>query len=194
LILLVALLFGLIAGLILALYQKRVWQPPPLRTLWLVVIAFLPQIFFFYLPATRSKIPTVVVAAGLILSQAVLLVFCWLNRRLPGIWLLALGLVLNLLVISANGGFMPISPQTAAALLPANVLARLQVGGRFGYGKDILLTAGQTKLAWLADRFLLPAWSPYQVAFSLGDILVACGAFWLLFTQGKPLTRRSSKG
>jgi hypothetical protein len=190
LILLVAVLLGLIAGLILALYQKRAWQPPPLRYLWLVVIAFLPQIFFFYLPATRSRIPTFVVAAGLILSQILLLVFCWLNRRLSGIWLLALGLALNLLVISANGGLMPISPQTASALLPANILARLQVGGRFGYGKDILLEAKKTNLVWLADRFLLPSWSPYQVAFSLGDILVASGAFWLLFMQGKPLSRK----
>jgi hypothetical protein len=190
LILLVALLFGLIAGLILALYQKRAWQPPPLCYLWLAVIAFLPQIFFFYIPATRSKIPTGFVAAGLILSQVLLLVFCWLNRRLPGIWLLALGLALNLLVISANGGLMPISPQTASALLPANVLANLQVGGRFGYGKDILLTTDKTNLVWLADRFLLPSWSPYQVAFSLGDIMIAGGAFWLLFTQGKPLARK----
>jgi len=190
LILLVALLLGLIAGLTLALLQKRAWQPPPLRFLWLVVIAFLPQIFFFYIPATRSTIPTVVVAAGLILSQVLLLVFCWLNRRLAGIWLLALGLALNLLVISANGGLMPISPQTASALLPANVLSHLQIGGRFGYGKDILLTTEKTNLAWLADRFLLPSWSSYQVAFSLGDILVASGAFWLLFTQGKPLARK----
>jgi hypothetical protein len=157
--------------------------------LWLVMIAFLPQIFFFYIPATRSKIPTGIVAAGLILSQVLLLVFCWLNRRLSGIWLLALGLALNLLVISANGGLMPISPQTASALLPANVLAKLQVGDRFGYGKDILLTTEKTNLVWLSDRFLLPSWSSYQVAFSLGDLLVASGAFWLLSTQEKPLTR-----
>ena len=58
-----------------------------------------------------------------------------------------------------------------------------------GYGKDILLTTEKTNLVWLSDRFLLPSWSSYQVAFSLGDLLVASGAFWLLSTQEKPLTR-----
>jgi hypothetical protein len=32
----------------------------------------------------------------------------------------------------------------------------------------------------------LPDWFPYQVAFSPGDVLIACGAFWLMATQGKP--------
>jgi hypothetical protein len=33
---------------------------------------------------------------------------------------------------------------------------------------------------FLGDRFLLPAWSPYQAAFSAGDILIGAGVFWLL--------------
>jgi hypothetical protein len=36
----------------------------------------------------------------------------------------------------------------------------------------------------LADRFLLPDWFPYKVAFSLGDILIALGIFWLLAKPG----------
>ncbi len=186
-ILLVALIVGLIFGLALALLQKRPWQLPALNSAWLVVVAFLPQIFFFYIPSTRKGIPDTLAAAGLITSQVLLLVFCWLNRRLEGMWLLALGLGLNLLVIALNGGFMPISPQTASRLVPEAVLARLQIGGRFGLGKDILLPSENTRLVWLSDHFLPPSWSPYQVAFSFGDILIAVGAFWLTLTQGKPL-------
>jgi hypothetical protein len=93
--------------------------------------------------------------------------------------LLMAGLVLNLLVIAANGGWMPISPETASHLPGAGVLDAASLGTRFGQ-KDILLSTEDTRLAILSDRFLLPGWFHYAVAFSLGDMLVAGGAFWLL--------------
>ena len=174
-------------GLLVARWQKRSWAFPPLRVPWLVVLAFLPQYFAFYLPATRTTIPAKWVAIGLLTSQLLLLVFCWLNRYLSGTWLLALGLAFNLLVIATNGGFMPISPQTASRLVPQEVVKTVSLGSRFGYGKDVLLMPANTHLVWLSDRFLPPEGFPYQVAFSLGDIAIAVGAFWLTASQGKPL-------
>ena len=192
-ILLVGLIGGLIFGLALALLQKRSWQLPALRSIWLVILAFLPQMVAFYIPATRREIPDLIAATCLILSQVFLLVFCWLNRRVAGMWLLALGLGLNLLVIALNGGFMPISPQTASRLIPEAVLAKQQIGSRFGWGKDLLLLPERTRLLGLSDRFLPPIWFPYQVAFSFGDILVALGAFWLMLTQGEPFRLAKNK-
>jgi hypothetical protein len=191
LILLAALAAGLLVGAVVARSQKRPWTLPQLRSLWLVVVAFLPQGLAFYLPATRAHIPDAIAAAGLLISQTLLLVFCWLNRKVSGIWLLALGTGLNLIVIAANGGFMPISPQTAARLISADELAELQIGSRFGI-KDILLVPGETHLAWLSDRFVSPGWLSRPVAFSLGDTGIAAGAFWLTAAQGKPL--KSNQG
>jgi hypothetical protein len=185
-ILLAAILAGLVVGLVVARIQTRPWTGPPLRKPWLAILAFLPQFLIFYLPATRWQVADGWAAAGLILSLALLLVFCWFNRHLSGAWLLALGLILNLLVMAANGGFMPISPQTAARLVPADHLAALANGSRFG-AKDILLTPGQTHLVWLSDLFLPPKGFSYQVAFSLGDVVIAAGAFWLTLTQGRAL-------
>jgi hypothetical protein len=186
-ILLVAVFAGVSAGLLLARWKRVSWSLPQLRVPWLVIIAFLPQFFAFYLPVTSRLIPDGWASVGLVSSQVLLLVFCLLNRRVSGVWLLALGLGLNTLVIGMNRGFMPISPQTAGRLVPETILQAIPLGTRFGYGKDILLSPANTQLAWLSDRFLPPKGFSYQVAFSLGDIVIACGAFWLLAFPGKVL-------
>lgn len=183
-ILLTAILAGVPIGWLVARWRKRPWAFPNLKSLWLVIVAFLPQFLAFYLPATRTRIPDALASAGLIASQVLLLVFCWCNRRVPGFWVMALGTACNLLVILVNGGFMPISPETAARLVSAEVLENLKVGNRFGYGKDILLLPAHTRLAWLSDTLLPPEWFPYQVAFSLGDALLAAGTFWLTSFAG----------
>ena len=191
-ILLVAILAGWVAGLILTRSQKRPWTVPPLSKSWMVLVAFLPQFILLYMPGIRARVPDNLAAAGLLVSLALLLVFCWFNRRLSGVWLLALGLFFNLLVIATNSGFMPISPQTASQLVPHETLAALGSGDRFGT-KDILLLPEQTRLIWLSDQFLPPKGFPYQVAFSAGDMLIAAGAFWLMVTQGKTLEAPKSK-
>jgi hypothetical protein len=191
-ILLAAILAGLAVGLFLARLQNRSWSAPQIQKPWLAIIAFIPQFFGIYLPKTRTWLPDEAISASLIVSLGLLLVFCWFNRRLPGVWLLAVGLFFNLLVITANGGFMPISPQTASRLVPPDTLAALGSGIRFGY-KDILLFPEQTRLIWLSDYFLPPKWFPYQVAFSMGDILIAAGAFWLLVARSKPLGAPKNK-
>ena len=186
-ILLLALLAGWLSGLAYARWQRRPYQVLTIKYLWLAFVAFIPQLLAFYLPATRSRIPDLLAAASLFTSLVLLLVFAWTNRNLAGMWLLMAGLVLNLAVILANGGFMPISPATAARLVPAAVVEAMHVGSRFGFGKDVLLLPEDTHLVWLSDRFLLPAWFFYHVAFSMGDIFIASGIFWLLLRQGIPL-------
>ena len=96
--------------------------------------------------------------------------------------MLIVGLVLNLAVIVVNGGFMPINPNTAEQLVGTERIASFEIGNRIG-DKDILLLSQDTHLEWLADRFLPPAGFPYQMAFSLGDVFIALGAFWILAYQ-----------
>jgi len=181
-ILLVAVAGGLCIGIGVARWRGLPYQPPALQYLWLVFVAFLPQFVILYLPNVRQQIPDLWAAALLTASQILLLAFAWLNRKLPGMKILLLGAALNFTVMAANGGFMPISPQTASRLVPQEILQEIPPGERFGT-KDILLHPEDTRFEWLADRFLPPVWSPYQVAFSLGDVFIALGVFWLLARQ-----------
>jgi hypothetical protein len=183
-ILLLAILVGLVSGVARAKIRGRQFSPPDLQLAWLLLLAVTPQLFTFHLPGTSEYAQDNVAAGILVSSQLLLLVFVWANRRLPGFWILGLGLGLNLLVIAINGGLMPISPETVQRLVPEAAITPSFFGTRLGTSKDILLPVTQTKLWWLSDWFVLPSWVPYRVAFSLGDIFIAIGAFWLFWVHG----------
>jgi Family of unknown function (DUF5317) len=107
--------------------------------------------------------------------------FLWLNRRYRGLWVLALGASLNLLVMAANGGLMPIAPRALHALGGPHK----QAGAAVGLSKDRLLGDGEARLAFLDDR-LVWGIAELHVASSPGDLLVAMGC---LLTLGEELWR-----
>lgn len=181
-ILLTAVVAGIVAALARAYWGNRQLQPLSLRYEWLVVAAFIPQLIAFQLPLTRAKFPDDGARIALVGSQALLIVFAWLNRKAKGFWALGIGLILNFAVIVLNGGLMPISPETVERL--ARGAGSWEVGERLGHTKDLILPVAQTYLSWLSDRFTLPDWIPYRVAFSVGDIIIGFGAFWLLWSLG----------
>jgi len=180
-ILLVAILAGLLVGWALAVLKRKTWQPPFFQTTSLVVWGFLPQLLAFYIPLTRQYFPDWLASLSLIVSQLTLLIFVLVNKRLAGMSFLMIGLVCNLVVILANGGFMPLPAEGAEKFIPAPVYSALEVGERISMAsKDVLLPEAQIRLPWLADRFVSPPFSPLLFFFSLGDIFIALGAFWVL--------------
>ncbi len=183
-ILLVPVFAGLLTGFGRAWVRGSFPNPPRLRMSWLVPLALFPQWLAFYLRETSQWMTDNLAAGILVGTQALLLIFAWSNRKRSGFWALGLGLALNLVVITLNGGLMPISPETVAQLVPDAPPDAWQLGSRLGTGKDVVLSVGDTRLWWLSDRFLLPTWSPYQVAFSAGDVLIAWGAYLLLGAEG----------
>lgn len=185
-VLIVAVLAGVLLGIVRAKFHKMPYQAVQIQHIWLVLTAYIPQFFIFFLPATRSTIPDQWVAALFVFSQVLLLAFIWINRRIPGGWLMGIGLLLNFLAIILNGGMMPLTPQNAQHLLPAGSTVTLTLGERVGVSKDILLEKSATRLWFLGDVFLLPEWFNFPMAFSPGDVLLSLGAFWLFWELGNP--------
>lgn len=168
-VLLAGIVLGLLVGLGRAGRYQVPYEAPKLRYVWLVLVAFILQ----YIEQI-SRFP-------IIASQLLFIGFVLLNSSHLGMKILLVGATLNFIVMAANGGFMPISFETAGRLTQVHLLD-YPAGTLFG-AKDILLPPEQTRFEWLADRFLPPSWFFYQVAFSLGDVFIAMGAFWLLAWQ-----------
>ena len=183
-ILLIAAVLGLLAGGVRAWYGGRHFTIPDLHLPWLAAVAFVPQWLAFFGSATRSRFSDRGAAVALVTSQLLLSAFGLANRHHPAFKLLILGLLLNLAVITAIGGLMPISPETVRRLLPDTPDERWQSGKRFGHTKDRVLAEADTTFPWLSDRFILAGWLPNRVAYSVGDILLAVGACWFLWAAG----------
>lgn len=183
-ILLISIVVGLPIAYLRAQFGGRTLSSPKLRYMGLVPVAFLPQWLAFYFSVTRTHIPDAWIPGILVVSQLLLLLFAWQNLQQPGFWALGLGLGLNLLVIALNNGWMPISPITLLRLYPTVSPATWHIGSRLGMSKDMILPQATTRLWWLSDCLVLPAWVPYRVAFSVGDVFITLGAFLLMWSLG----------
>ena len=141
-----------------------------LRALWLILAAFLIQVLIF--PLGEAPVLQVGTAYFHLLSYALLLVFVTLNRRYPEILVMGGGLLLNLIVIAANGGYMPASATALTRAGLPEVAAALEEGLR--QANTVLMGEG-TRLNFLGDLLYLPAGVPLASAFSIGDVVLGLG-------------------
>lgn len=113
----------------------------------------------------------------LILSQIVLILLLLLNHHVPGANVFALGIILNTTVMVANGGWMPVTPETQRFVHPDRPV---EVDVKPPSSKNIVLPRSETKLWFLSDiiRVTLP-WR--RNAISIGDVLLIVGAALFIF-------------
>jgi len=147
-----------------------------LRWPWVFVAAFGIR-FLIVILGVRGWQPMLAAAPALhIFSYALLLVALAANWRLWPLWVAAVGVLMNLAVIAANGGAMPAD----AALVRASGQGRLLELAQAGrYPTHTVLDAG-TRLPFLADRYLLAHPYPRPSVFSLGDIFITLGVVLLI--------------
>jgi hypothetical protein len=112
----------------------------------------------------------------LIVSYAILLIFVVANLSHRGFGLIGIGFVLNLLVISVNGG-MPVSDKAlhrAAGSRYEAALDRLIVHG----GAKHHLQRSGDDLVFLADVYGVPG--PVAQVVSIGDVIAMVGVGWVM--------------
>jgi len=114
-----------------------------------------------------------------VMSFGILLVGLWMNRRITGVWLVAAGVLLNTLVIGANGGSMPVDRNLAVRAGDESLVDALDSRA---YPSHKPAGPG-TKLRFLGDVVPLPLLVPrprFICPGSIGDMFVTVGACWLI--------------
>jgi diguanylate cyclase (GGDEF)-like protein/PAS domain S-box-containing protein len=177
------LIWFLIAGLIVGFLRRgRVWRLDrlQLRGAWLVLLSLLIQVLIFPL---GEKDPIIKVGTNYlqVISYVPLVIFVYLNRHFRELALIGVGILLNLVPILANGGYMPVSP---FALEQAGRGDLLQFLREVRVSGNVILMGPETRLNFLGDVLFLPPWLPFATAFSIGDLLLGLGLF--LFLTAKP--------
>ena len=156
----------------------RLHRLEALRPRWWGLVILGLGIQFVPLPDGVAGTDLVIRTAVLALSYSLLLTFGLVNVRMPGMFLVVIGLACNMTVIVVNGG-MPASAQALIDSGQEDVLAYLRDQEVTGQGADKHhLLNDDDQLTFLADVIAVP--QPIGQAVSVGDIFVYAGLTWLI--------------
>jgi Family of unknown function (DUF5317) len=157
-----------------------------LRAGWLFFVAIVLQVVAFpfaFLPwTTDASVATLL----WLTSYGFLVVAVFVNRRITGVPIVALGMCMNVAAIVANGGTMPVGPSA------------MHDAGRTAVTQANSTAVADPRLEWLVDRWAAPDWIPLANVFSIGDVVIAAGAVVIvLYAMGvrpaRLLARRGAR-
>ncbi len=134
---------------------------------WLMILAFLIQWTTFIALSPSSMVE--LRKAVLILSYIILLAALSCNLHLWSLRLAAVGVALNFAVILANGGLMPVSPESGLQAHSAGATASSSFGDFLPWSTCVLLPADQTQLWFLSDTIPV-SWA--HMVISPGDVII----------------------
>jgi hypothetical protein len=153
----IGLLVGVLLGGRLSGLARLEFELAPLIAMGMVI-----QVALFAAPVAAEvgqAGPLIYVGSSLLVLAAVIR-----NAHLPGLPVVALGAISNLVAILANGGYMPASADAMAA--QGRVAATV-------YSNSAAIA--QPVLAPLTDIFAMPVWIPAANVFSIGDVCIGVG-------------------
>lgn len=142
-----------------------------LRWMPLVAAGLALQLLIFT-PFREEAIISVATPQLYLLSMLIVAAWVGLNWRIPGMAIMAAGLLFNTLAIAANGGYMPVAPESARF---AGRIENYATEGQ-PISNNSIATDEQVRLWILTDILALPKEVPFANVFSLGDVLLTVGA------------------
>ena len=135
------------------------------RGTWILVTALVAQVVAIeVVPGANHEVLSAVHLATYVAAGW----YVVLNRRIPGLWIVAVGAASNGVAIAANGGTLPAS---RTALDSAGI--HLEPGEFLNSG-----VLEHPHLGFLGDVFAIPAGFPLANVFSVGDVLIVLGVAW----------------
>jgi hypothetical protein len=135
-----------------------------LRGVWLFYVALALQFAAFPLHWMPWRTEAETGKILWLVSYGVIALAMLPNLRLPGVGVVAVGMLSNIAAIAANGGRMPALPSA------------LQDAGLVFHVSRNSARMHDPHLAWLVDRWAAPDWLPWGNVFSVGDVAIAIGA------------------
>ncbi|TYP57824.1 DUF5317 domain-containing protein [Thermosediminibacter litoriperuensis] len=160
----------------------------PMRRLELIFLSFIIRYAPLFLKGPFKEFASNYIMAISIISYTLLLSGLFSNWHIKPLRAAAIGVLMNFLVIVANGGKMPVSLWAVDA-------AGLQEFKSDLFNPDYLYhtaLTSSTRLALLGDIIPLPRPYPRPRVFSIGDLLMAAGIFFLV--QDAMLKKKPSSG
>jgi hypothetical protein len=146
-----------------------------IQSIWMVIAALAIQVVLAFVDIPADRLDDLGFALVMV-SYGLLLAFCFVNLRVPMMWIIAVGIALNALVTGLNRG-MPTAPREVTTRSGRTVEEPIERSAKHRP------ESGSDLLPFLGDRLRVPY--PVDELVSVGDIIIG-----LVFYRGSRVRRR----
>ncbi|HML99423.1 MAG TPA: DUF5317 family protein [Tepidiformaceae bacterium] len=122
-------------------------------------------------------------------TTAVLVLLALRFRRFWGAWLVAAGIVLNLIPMAAHGGAMPVDIAIIESSGAFPEITREHLGSQTNHGKDVVLERDEIHFFALSDRYVVELPGYGTNIYSLGDFVLFAGVALIIIQAPVDLLR-----
>ncbi|WP_152640007.1 DUF5317 domain-containing protein [Clostridium aceticum] len=171
-----AIVLGLIIGKIRGGQFKRLGTTT-LRFSWIILLAFSLRLAVSVMISLGQPLVIQYRMIFYLLSYSILFIALFFNMHFKCMWLIAIGSITNFLAILLNKGSMPINMTTLENFGFSNMMTSIELGALPQY---IPMEEAALYSIYLGKGLSMPSIYPLKQIFSIGDLLMAVGIFFLV--------------